>query len=161
MKQAFHNCSNADSCELGTKECQGEVGKDIGDMSNKIRLNNFAMQNELDILTQIDIAKKRGSGGGPDFYEFMSKKNEVNKELIKLQQKMKQVVTTKEEKYIELEFFHEKKLVVVEEIETLLKLNMRGAESPCTFYVQITDNSKADLKMYLSTDNPEPTEKKC
>ena len=43
----------------------------------------------------------------------------------------------------------------------LLKLNAQGAESPILFQVEILDNVKADLKMFLSTENPEPSEKRC
>ena len=85
--------------------------------------------------------------------QFEQKKNEVNKELIKLQQKMKQIVTTKDEKYIELRFYEWTKVVVVEETDMLLKLNLLGAESPVTFNVEILDNTKADLKIYLCTEN--------
>ena len=74
---------------------------------------------------------------------------------------MKQIVTTKEERYIELKFFEWTKVVVVEETPMYLKLDMLGAESPVKFTCEILDNSKADLKLYLSTDNPEPSEKKC
>ena len=83
----------------------------------------------------------------------------MNRELIKLQQKMRQIVSTKEERYIELGFKSFTKVVLVEGTEMLLKLDLLGAESPVIFNVEITDNSKADLKMYLSTDCSEPSEK--
>lgn len=73
---------------------------------------------------------------------------------------MKQIVTTKEERYIELQWYQFVKIVVVEESEMLLKLDLLGAESPVTFNVEILDNTKADLKMYLSTETMEPNEKK-
>jgi hypothetical protein len=69
---------------------------------------------------------------------------------------MRQIVSTKEERYIELGFREFTKVVLVEETEMLLKLNLLGAESPVLFNVEITDNSKADLKMYLSTECTEP-----
>ena len=71
---------------------------------------------------------------------------------------MKQVVTTKEERYIELRFFEWTKVVLVEETNMYLKLDLLGAESPVTFTCEITDNTKADLTMYLSTQTAEPDE---
>jgi len=68
-------------------------------------------------------------------------------------------VSTKEERYIELGFNKFTKVVLVEETEMLLKLDLLGAESPVLFNVEITDNTKADLKMYLSTECNEPNEK--
>ena len=73
---------------------------------------------------------------------------------------MKQIVTTKEEKYIELSFNLFTKVVVLEDSEMLFKLNLLGAESPVTFEVEITENDKADLQMFLSTENKEPNEMK-
>lgn len=69
---------------------------------------------------------------------------------------MKQVVTTKEERYIDLRFFEWTKVVLVEETNMYLKLDLLGAESPVTFNCEIIDNSKADLQMYLSTQTQEP-----
>lgn len=43
--------------------------------------------------------------------------------------------------------------------DMLLKLELLGAESPVTFTCEILENSKADLKIYLSTANKEPNEK--
>ena len=85
----------------------------------------------------------------------------MNRELIKLQQKMKQIVTTKEERYIELRWHEFTKVVLVEETNILLKLELLGAESPVTFTCEITENAKADLKIYLSTECMEPNEQKC
>ena len=73
---------------------------------------------------------------------------------------MKHIVTTKKDRYIDLKFFEFTKVVLVEDSWTLLKLDLLGAESPVTFTCEITENPKADLKMYLSTENPEPDEKK-
>ena len=73
---------------------------------------------------------------------------------------MKQIVTAKEDRYIELQWFQFTKVVVVEETPMLCKLDLLGAESPVTFKVEIIDNSKADLMMYLSTECKEPNEKK-
>ena len=63
---------------------------------------------------------------------------------------MKQVVTTKEERYIELRFFEWTKVVVVEDTKIFLKMNLLGAESPVTFTCELLDNPKADLKVFLS-----------
>ena len=71
---------------------------------------------------------------------------------------MKQVVTTKEERYIDLRFFEWTKVVLVEETNMCLKLDLLGAESPVTFTCEILDNAKADLNMYLSTQTAEPDE---
>ena len=81
------------------------------------------------------------------------------KEIIKLQQTMKHVVTTKKDRYINLKFFEFTNVVLVEDSPTLLKLDLLGAESPVTFRCEITDNPKADLKMFLSTECPEPDDK--
>ena len=52
------------------------------------------------------------------------------------------------------------KVVMGEETkDMLLKLELLGAESPVTFTCEILENSKADLKIYLSTANKEPNEK--
>ena len=40
-------------------------------------------------------------------------------------------------------------------------MELLGAESPITFTCEIIDNPKADLKIFLSTENPEPSEQKC
>lgn len=58
---------------------------------------------------------------------------------------MKQIVTTKEEKYIELHFNKFTKVVVLEDTEMLFKLDLLGAESPVTFEVDILENDTADL----------------
>lgn len=50
--------------------------------------------------------------------------------------------------------------MIVEDAEILIKLDLLGAESPVVFTVEIIDNPKADLKMYLSTECEEPNEKK-
>lgn len=72
---------------------------------------------------------------------------------------MKQIVTTKKEKYIELYYNTFTKVVVLEDTEMLFKLDMLGAESPVTFEVDIIENDNADLQMFLSTENREPSEK--
>ena len=105
--------------------------------------------------------KKRSGKHDNDDKIYKAKKSEVNRELIKLQQKMKQICTTKKERYVELKFDEFTKIVVVEGVETLFKLNMLGAESPVKFTADILDNDQADLKMYLSTKHSEPNEKKC
>ena len=71
---------------------------------------------------------------------------------------MKQVVTRKDERYIELRFFEWTKVVLVEETDIHLKLDLLGAESPVTFTCEILDNTKADLLIYLSTNTSEPDE---
>ena len=73
---------------------------------------------------------------------------------------MKQIVTTKQERYVELHWFDFTKVVLVEDTNILLKLELLGAESPVTFTCEILENSKADLKIYLSTECMEPNEKK-
>ena len=74
---------------------------------------------------------------------------------------MKQIVTTKKERYIDLRWFEFTKVVMVEETkDMLLKLELLGAESPVTFTCEILENSKADLKIFLSTECTEPNEKK-
>ena len=74
---------------------------------------------------------------------------------------MKHIVTTKKERYIDLKFFEFTKVVLVEDSPTLLKLELLGAESPVTFTCNMTDNPKADLRMFLSTKHPEPNEMNC
>ena len=71
---------------------------------------------------------------------------------------MKQVVTTKEERYIDLRFFEWTKVVVVEDTDMYLKLDLKGAESPVTFTCEILDNSRADLQIFLSSKTREPDE---
>ena len=93
-----------------------------------------------------------------DMEDFERQKREVNRELIKLQQKMKQVVTTKEERYIDLRFFEWTSVVVVEDTNMYLKLDLKGAESPVTFTCEILDNSRADLQIFLSSKTREPDE---
>ena len=41
--QVLHNCSNADSCALGTALCHAGQGVGVSDMSNKMKLNNMAV----------------------------------------------------------------------------------------------------------------------
>lgn len=72
---------------------------------------------------------------------------------------MKEIVTTKEERYIELCFFEYTKTVLLEDSDMYFKLDLLGAESPVTFTCEIVDNFKADLKMYLSTEHKQPSEK--
>ena len=74
---------------------------------------------------------------------------------------MKQICTTKKERYVELKFDDFTKIVVVEGVETLFKLNLLGAESPIKFTADILDNDQADLKVYMSTKHAEPNEKFC
>ena len=85
-------------------------------MSNKIKLNNLLVLQEMHALNKANqntvLGEERVSH---DFAQFEKKKNEVNKELIKLQQKMKSIVTTKKDRYIELAFFEFTKVVLVEE----------------------------------------------
>ena len=119
------------------------------------------MLNELAELNKVSRRERLGGKASHDFYQFETKKNEVNKELIKLQQKMKQIVTTKEERYIELRWHEFTKVVLVEETNILLKLELLGAESPVTFTCEISENAKADLKIYLSTKCMEPNEQNC
>ena len=74
---------------------------------------------------------------------------------------MKQIVTSKDDRYIEIKFHEWKKCVLVEETSMYFKMELLGAESPVTFSCELLDNTKADLKMYLSTDHREPNEKHC
>ena len=69
------------------------------------------------------------------------------------------IATTKKQRYIDLKYYESTKVVLVEDAETLLKLELLGAESPVTFTCDITDNMKADLRVLLSTDCPKPNEK--
>ena len=128
-------------------------------MSNNIKLNNVKMLNELAELDRLGEDQRQRGLAGHDFHQFEVKKNEVCKEIIKLQQTMKHVVTTKKDRYINLKFFEFTNVVLVEDSPTLLKLDLLGAESPVTFRCEITDNPKADLKMFLSTECPEPDDK--
>ena len=131
-------------------------------MSTQMKQNNYMVLHELAELDKFEVRNRLGEKKpSSDFQMFETRKNEVNKELIKLQQKMKQIVTTKEERYIELSFNNFTKVVLVEDTEMHCKLNLLGAESPVTFTCEIMDNQKADLRMFLATDNPEPNEKKC
>ena len=123
-------------------------------------MNNVIMLDELAELDKLDLKERLGGQVTHDFHQFEVKKNEVNKEIIKLQQTMKNVVTTKKDRYIDLKFFEFTKVVLVEDSQTLLKLELLGAESPITFTCDVTENAKADLKMFLSTECPEPNEKK-
>ena len=65
---------------------------------------------------------------------------------------MRQIVTSKNDKYIEMRFYEFTTVVVVEDTNTMLKLCLLGAESPVTFTCEIIDNKDADLKIYLSTE---------
>ena len=145
----------------GLQSSSNAEGVGVSDMSTKMKLNNMAVQSELASLERVDIRHRTGGRAAADLSQFEVKKNEVNKELIKLQQKMKQIVTTKEERYIELRFNEFTKVVVVEETAMLLKLDLLGAESPVVFTCEMLDNTDADLRIYLSTEHPEPDEKKC
>lgn len=40
LNSGLHNCSNATSCELGTEICHNNNVVGVGDMSNKIKMNN-------------------------------------------------------------------------------------------------------------------------
>ena len=40
VSQAMHNCSNADTCELGTNMCNRADGHSLTEMSNQMRRNN-------------------------------------------------------------------------------------------------------------------------
>ena len=71
---------------------------------------------------------------------------------------MKRIVSTKEEKYIDLKWSAFTKVIMVEETTILLRLSLLGAESPVTFNCDILENPKADLKIYLSTVCMEPNE---
>ena len=71
---------------------------------------------------------------------------------------MKQIVTTKHDRYIDIMFYEWKKCVIVEETAMYFKLELLGAESPVTFSCELLDNTKADLRIYLSTDHREPSE---
>ena len=43
MRQTLHSCSNADTCELGTKLCNQHNGTGVSHMSNRIKYNNLMM----------------------------------------------------------------------------------------------------------------------
>ena len=129
-------------------------------MSNNSKWINNKVMNELAMYQRAEQRKITTKHSDNDRIYNM-KKREVNRELIKLQQKMKQICTTKKERYVELRFDEFTKLVVVEGVQTLFKLNMLGAESPVKFTADILDNDQADLKVYLSTKHPEPNEKFC
>lgn len=158
LKQGLHNCSNADTCELATDLCATRLPL-VSEQSNNIKRNNMELLNDLDQLRRADRKQTMGSEDpSHDFQEYEIKKKFVNKELIKLQQQMKQIVTTKKDRYIDINYHIWTKVVVVEETRTLLKLDLLGAESPVTFTCELLDNTKADLEMYLSTVHLEPSE---
>ena len=52
-KQLMHNCSNANSCDLGTKLCNQSHVIEVSDMSNNIKMNNVKMLNELAELDRL------------------------------------------------------------------------------------------------------------
>ena len=54
-------------------------------MSNNIKINNAKMLNELAELDKLDTEIKHRGNASHDFRIFEMKKNEVNKEIIKLQ----------------------------------------------------------------------------
>ena len=86
ISNALHKCSNADSCDLGTRMCSKSNQIGITDMSTNMKLNNADVMNELATLGRVDMRERRGgSEVSHDFKQFEMKKNEVNKELIKLQ----------------------------------------------------------------------------
>ena len=82
-------------------------------MSNNSKQYNNIVLNDLAMYQRAEQRKQTGNHFEEDrFYDM--KKREVNRELIKLQQKMKQICTTKKERYVELRFDEFTKLVVVE-----------------------------------------------
>ena len=66
--------------------CAANTAIEVSDMSNNIKMNNAKMINELAELDKLDNdIKLRGAAASHDFHQFEVKKNEVNKEIIKLQ----------------------------------------------------------------------------
>lgn len=55
------------------------------DMSTNMKLNNTTVMNELATLGRVNERERRGGDVSHDFQLFEIKKNEVNRELIKLQ----------------------------------------------------------------------------
>lgn len=71
---------------MGTTVCQDSNFVGMTDMSTNMKLNNTRVMDKLAQLGHIDRRERRGGGVAHDFHQFETKKNEVNKELIKLQQ---------------------------------------------------------------------------
>ena len=74
---------------------------------------------------------------------------------------MKQIVASADERYTDLEFDKNHQIALSTETPVICKLELDGCESPLTFNCNITDVKNADLKIFLSTQHKEPTEKNC
>lgn len=88
-KQLLHSCSNADQCKLGTTQCVQNNGRGVSEMSNRIKFNNLLMMQDLQELSRASKNQLMTADEHYDMNDFERQKNEVNRELIKLQQKMK------------------------------------------------------------------------
>ena len=74
---------------------------------------------------------------------------------------MRQIVMSREEKYIELTFNFDTPVIVPEKTDVLCKLALLGYKSPISLHCNITENKKADLTMYMSTQVKEPKISNC
>ena len=93
-----------------------------------------------------------------DHRMFEKKKLELKKEMMRLQQNMKCIVTSAEDRYTNLQFDNTHQFVVSPDNAVLCKLETEGCYSPLTFFCNILDVKNADLTIFMSTLHREPNQ---
>ena len=74
---------------------------------------------------------------------------------------MKHIVASADERYTGLEFDVGAQIALSKEIPVLCRVELEGCASPVTFHCNILDKKNADIKIFLSTQNKEPSENNC
>lgn len=129
-------------------------------MNTMTRIENMkAHQEELRLKRRSEMLKKKTQLLGYD--ELDQTKRQLNNEMLALQQKMRLIVASAQERYIKVNLTEKAQILCAQESDVLAQMPLRGIASPLKFTVQIIDNAKADLMMYLSTTHKEPDEKNC
>ena len=89
---------------------------------------------------------------------FENNKIALKNEILQLQQNMKAIVASADDRYTDMSFDTPQNLVINPGNTVLCKIKLRGCFSPLTFHCDIIDIKNADLKIYLDTNHREPDE---
>ena len=92
---------------------------------------------------------------------FERKKLDLKREMLRLQQNMKSIVTSAEDRYTKLAFDQAQQLVITPDNALMCKIELEGCYSPLVFHCSILDTKNADLTIYLSTSHREPNASNC
>ena len=94
----------------------------------------MVMTDCFNTLRTIEHTKRSILNNKVDHHELEHKKNHLKKELLRLQQNIKFVVASADDRYTNLSFDTQKRFVINPGNPVLCRLKLKGCETPVTFH---------------------------